>query len=386
MPSPRIPLRFAFITGFPGVIARNLTLKILKERSRAKIAVLVQKRELKKAQALLIQWPKAYRDRIEILIGDITYMDLGLSGVEVRRLQESVSHLFHAAGLKDNGNPREAYLAVNVEGVRHVMTLAATFKKLKFALHLSSAFVSGARSGVITEDELSEGQKFRSTYEESKYLGELAALEFSNVLPLSIIRPSIIVGSGQNIPGFPDSIDGLYAFAMWLVAAPSALPIPIDKGAKGPLHLVHLNYVIATMFYLSTLQRAPNTFHIVDPNPLSSYHVFRLIARHAGRTLPTLPVGGLWFKRFLSSGLFSRWAGGSSVSAIGLDHLAVYNSRNTYALLEDSDIKCPPIDTYLDDLIAQVRQDGRHVDLRSKVIELSKSFRRDSLHRRGTSE
>jgi hypothetical protein len=96
------------------------------------------------------------------------------------------------------------------------------------------------------------------------------------------------------------------------------------------------------------------TFHLVDPNPLSARRVYELIAQRAGKGLPratfgTRLSGALWHLPGLE-----RLNREQRPAIAWLDHLVFYSSRNTQELVE---VRCPPVESYLDKLIdlAQAR-------------------------------
>ena len=58
----------------------------------------------------------------------------------------------------------------------------------------STAFVSGTRRGVVLEEELERGQSFRTPFESTKYQAEQLVRRAARDLPVSIFRPSLVVG------------------------------------------------------------------------------------------------------------------------------------------------------------------------------------------------
>ncbi len=357
----RSPIQHAFITGFPGFIARHLAKTLLSQRSRSRITVLVEKSMLAAAQDLVGQWSESMQSRTEILIGDITKIDLGLSGPEVKRLTASVSHIFHLAGIKAEGLDAQAYERVNVKGTQHTLEFAKDFNKLKRFVHFSSAFVSGDRHGVVTESELDCGQKFRNDYERSKFRAEALVQQQFDRLPITIVRPSIVVGLGEKLPGITDPIDGLYAMTLLMVASPISIPIPLGDEADGPFHIVPVDFVISAALHLATLEAATSqVFHLVDPNPLSARHVYQRIAKRIGKNVSMLPLGkSTWVSQALKIPFLKKRLGTEHMSSVQFNHLTIYNCSHTLQALHGTNVQCPPIDTYLDELIQFIRRDLR---------------------------
>src|SRR5437899_1298015 len=59
---------------------------------------------------------------------------------------------------------------------------------------ISTAFVAGGHAGCISEDDLDVGQRFRNPYEQSKFEAERLVAHWRERLPVTVVRPSIVVG------------------------------------------------------------------------------------------------------------------------------------------------------------------------------------------------
>ena len=60
--------------------------------------------------------------------------------------------------------------------------------------YVSTAYVAGDRRGLAREAELDVGQGFRNAYEQSKHEAERLVWSRRERLPVTIVRPSIVVG------------------------------------------------------------------------------------------------------------------------------------------------------------------------------------------------
>jgi long-chain acyl-CoA synthetase len=69
---------------------------------------------------------------------------------------------------------------------------------LKGIAHLSTSFVCGRKSGVFSEDDPGDGRDFSNSYEQTKWEAECLVRGFMNELPITIFRPSIVVGDSQS--------------------------------------------------------------------------------------------------------------------------------------------------------------------------------------------
>jgi nucleoside-diphosphate-sugar epimerase len=243
---------------------------------------------------------------------------------------------------------------VNVEGTRNVLELARGARRLSRLNHFSTAYVSGARVGVILEDELAMGQRFHNPYEETKYQAELLVRRAQGDLPATIYRPSIVVGDSRT--GEIDRFEGPYALAILLVASPLAVPLPLPGDAVAPLNVVPVDFVVeAAVSIGANPAAAGKTVHLVDPAPLSARRVYELIAAHAGKKLPPVSVPARAFQAFLQLPLLERLSRVNRPAIDYVNHLAIYNCRNLLDLLDGTGVRCPPIASYLDRLIEFVQ-------------------------------
>ena len=244
---------------------------------------------------------------------------------------------------------------VNVEGTKAVLDLAADCRKLERVNHFSSVFVSGDRVGVVAEDELASGQSFRNAYEESKFEAEILVRRAMGQLPCTVLRPSIVVGDSRT--GEIDKFEGPYAIAMLLVTSPLQVPVPLPGDGVAPLNVVPLDYVVAAALQIGQDPRAiGRTFHLVDPSPSSSRRVYELIAQRAGKKLPRLSLGYKITDALLKIPGLERLTREQRMAIAYVNHLSFFASRNTLELLDGTGVRCPPIESYLDNLMEYVKE------------------------------
>ena len=121
-------------------------------------------------------------------------MDLGLSSAEYRALSKELTWIHHLAGIYFMGVDDDTARRVNVGGTRTVLELARDASRLERLVHWSTAMVSGNRGGTVYEEDLDAGQKFHNAYERTKYEAERLVRAAMRQLPITVVRPSIIVG------------------------------------------------------------------------------------------------------------------------------------------------------------------------------------------------
>jgi nucleoside-diphosphate-sugar epimerase len=356
--------RHVLLTGYPGFIGKRIAKRILAEWPRAKLTLLVQEKFRADAEQYVAQMGPAAGKRTTIAVGDVAKMDLGLAGPEIEAISRDVTHVFHLAAVQYLGVSAAEAEAVNVGGTRNVLACAREMKKLERLVHFSTCFVSGDREGVITEDELDVGQRFRNHYEETKFRAEKLARGAMSDLPITILRPSIVVG--ESATGEIDRFDGIYAMGILVVTSPMSVPLPLPGPGTAPLNLVPVDFVTAAAMRLALDERAAGkTFHLVDPNPLSARHVYELIAKRAGKRVPRVTLSYSLARRVLRLPLIERFSREEAQALDYLNHFAVYNCSNTLLMLEGTGIQCPRFDTYVDNLMKFVT-DALRRDRRAK--------------------
>lgn len=350
-----MPDEAVLVTGFPSFTATRLVRKIVADDERAKVFLLARDKFQRAAEEVLDQLPAQQRGRVQIVVGDVCDMDLGLAGPEYKALASEVTTIHHLAGIYYLGVERSVAQRVNVDGTRGVIELAGECRKLRRLCHWSTASVSGRRKGIILEEELDEGQSFSNFYEETKFEAEKLARAAQRKLPATIFRPGIIVGDSKT--GEVDKFDGPYYLMVLIVQSPIDVHLPLPGRGVAPMPLVPIDYVVNAAYALSLDPRAAGgTFHLTDPSPFAARRVYELVAERAQKKRPRgfIPTGIA--KALMRTPGLDRLARAPLSFLEALDHLAFYNARKTIDLLRGTGIDCPPFDSYVDNLIRYVRE------------------------------
>lgn len=358
------PQEVVLLTGFPAFTARRMALEILAREPDSRVFLLVRAKFADAARELAAGLPPSQGARIEVIEGDVCDMDLGLSGREYRTLAGEITSIQHMAGIYYMGVDRATARRVNVDGTRGVLELAADAVRLRRMTHWSTAAVSGRRKGVILEEELDEGQSFHNFYEETKFEAEKLAHAARRTLPVTILRPGIVVGDSAT--GEIDKLDGPYYLIVLISTNLLQLRVPMPGRGTAPLPLVPIDFVIEAGYHLSRDERAAGgTFHLTDPNPLPARRVYELIAELSQGKLSRgfLPVG--LARTLLRTPGLDRLARAPLSFLDSFDRQCFYNCRQAMKLLDEAGIRCPPFDTYAENLVQFVR--GIHAARRQKL-------------------
>jgi thioester reductase-like protein len=342
-------------TGFPGFIGERLLPRLLELGPDAPVACLVQERFVEAARQRIQAIEDRYRfarGRLTTVVGDITLERLGLDAAAARRLQDQLTGAWHLAAVYDLAVSAEVGQRVNVEGTRRVLELLAGARRLERLHYVSTAYVSGAATGVFRETDLDLGQSFKNHYEETKFRAEVEVARSG--LPATIYRPGIVVGDSRT--GETAKFDGPY----FTLAAIEKIPSPgvfvrIGSG-RHPVNIVPVDFVIEAMARLSILRESRSrTYHLTDPAPLGALDISRLFARALGKRFLFVPVPKGAARAVLSAGPVRRWLGMPIQALDYFDHRCTYDASQATADLALIGVKCPRLPDYVDRLVTFYR-------------------------------
>ncbi len=204
-----------FLTGATGFIGASL-LQTWLDRSDAIVAVLARaKHDVPPAQRirdiLAELYPQAQvprlLERVKVVEGDVTQDRLGMRADHYDRLASETTHVIHCAAAVRFDLELEDARRENVGGTRRVLEFGRECRALRRMDYVGTAYVAGKRRGLIRENELDEGQQHNNTYERTKLEAETAVRQSIPDLPVTILRPSIVVcdsrtGRATNHNGF----------------------------------------------------------------------------------------------------------------------------------------------------------------------------------------
>jgi dephospho-CoA kinase len=341
------------VTGFPAFTARRMVARILAGDPEARVRVLARDKFAGEAADFLARLPGG--DRAEVLVGDVCDMDLGLASGEYAALTADLTTIHHLAGIYYQGVDAQTARRVNVAGTRGVVELARDCGRLRRLVHWSTASVSGKRRGVVLEDELDENQGFHNVYEETKFDAERIARDAMRHLPVTVLRPGVIVGDSRT--GEIDKFDGPYYLVVLIATNALDVHLPLPGRGTAPMHVVPIDYVIDAAWQLSIDPRAAGrTFHLTDPNPLPARRIYQLVAEHSNTAAPRGFIPGRLVRNLLRTPGIERLARGPLSFLDSFDHQVFYNTRQTQELLAGTGVVCPPFDAYVGQLVKFVRE------------------------------
>jgi thioester reductase-like protein len=353
VPSTNSDSSATLVLGLPSPSARQFVQHLL-GASPGKVLALVRERdgaELEAWRATL-----AESERLELVSGDPGAIDLGLSGVEYRRLCEQVSHIHHLAQVTDLSATRQECEVANVGGMREALELGAACSALEALVVHSNVCVSGDRRGLVREDELNVGQSFSGPVDASLALSELMARRRMDKLPIVVLRSGRVVDDSS----WPSSeaLDGVHLLILLMLNSPQDLSAMLPPWGDAPLNVVNLHFLVRAALRLGREPRAlGRTFHLTDAAPLSIRTVFTRcmqirdrLHREEGLVLP--PVSRVMRNVQSLQGILRR-----PRAFISMNFRDVrYDTTQADQLLGELGLSCPTLDSYLEPLVRHVAQ------------------------------
>ncbi|HEY7236684.1 MAG TPA: SDR family oxidoreductase [Gemmatimonadaceae bacterium] len=178
--------RWILVTGATGLLGREVLARLLAADARLHAFVLVRDAS---------RWPEAARElgacRAVPLTGDLCTVDLGLTPDVRAALRQRVTAIVHLAADTTFSAPLEHARAVNTDGTRRLLELAADCVSRVRIAYVSTAFVAGRRTGMIAEDAAAATEGWVNAYEQSKYEAEQLVRE--RAASWVMLRPSTVV-------------------------------------------------------------------------------------------------------------------------------------------------------------------------------------------------
>jgi thioester reductase-like protein len=182
------------LTGATGFVGAELLPRWLRAHPDAVLHCVVRARgadELERRRERTLAWgrvPSGDARRVRFHAGDVTEPDLGL-GEDWGRLADDVGEVIHTAASTRFDLDLQASRHSNVTGLENVVAFARRAPGLRRLHHVSTAFVR--------PDPAGDGS-FRNPYEQSKAEAEARLAELGRDLPVSVYRPSIIMGDSRT--------------------------------------------------------------------------------------------------------------------------------------------------------------------------------------------
>jgi len=266
-----------FLTGATGYIGAHVAANLL-ERHDATLNLLVRGRDPHDAEVRLwnalqlhMPFPRFYeylQAKIRIFLGDLTSPQFGLDRDAYDRLVHTADSVIHCAASL-NRKSEKSCLNVNLRGTLEVIQLARRsqyYHGLRRFSNVSTVAVAGKRRHeVVTEDRSIEWERSDyDPYSRTKKFCEHMVRELLPDVPLTIFRPSIVLGDSR----YPETTQFDMVRSFVFLAGLPVLPFrPHDK-----IDIVNVDFVADA---ISTLHMKPDpqhdTYHLSSGNDSQTF-------------------------------------------------------------------------------------------------------------------
>jgi natural product biosynthesis luciferase-like monooxygenase protein/amino acid adenylation domain-containing protein/thioester reductase-like protein len=279
-------LNNVFLTGATGYLGAYLLHEILAQ-TNANVFCLVRAGSEQEGLARIseqLHWcfpkedPGAGAQRIFPVLGDLRAEKLGINPQQYQKLSEMLDAVYHSAADVRHFGELEHFKAVNVGGTRSVIELAQTGKQ-KFLHHVSTVYVSGEKTDVITsfsETDFELDQDFNDNpYLITKFLAERLIRESMANGTLATIHRTGNIAADSRTGRFQRNIDenAIYR-ALRAITQMRVAPYLTDV----PLEFTQVDTVARAIVRLSLVPHIDGlTFHHINPYRLDFYDLVRTI-------------------------------------------------------------------------------------------------------------
>lgn len=359
---PSIGRGAVLLTGATGFLGGQILARVLERGERHVYAVTrgsgqaQAEARLRAAIGSIYGTEDAYADRVTAVAGDLTQPFAGIEPSVLDRLAEEVTDVVHAAATVSFSLPLAEARAVNVGGTEQMLRLAELCRRRgrfgQFS-HLSTTYVAGTHDARFTEDDLDVGQRFRNSYERSKFEAELLVRRWESKVPICVIRPGIVVGEARS--GWTPAFNVLY-YPIKLFARGVNPPI-VPARRDTPIDAVPVDYVADAVFDLVT-RHAQGTFHLVAGARAGTVgELLDESARKFDRRPPTLIPLGLYMATLHRLLRHSYRGARKRQLERGAEFLPYFSMRQTFddrrarEALVGKGVSCPPLLEYFDRLL-----------------------------------
>ena len=288
---PADEIRTVLLTGANGYLGRFLCLEWLERMSAVGGRVICIARGQDTAAAykriasvfdsgdteLKLHFEQLAAQHLEVLAGDISEPDLGLSFSDWQRLADSVDVIVHPAAFVNHVLPYQQLFGANVVGTAELIRLALT-QRLKPIHNVSTVAAAMMPDGVMDEDadvrtatpiRRLGASSYADGYANSKWAAEVLLRDAHDRfgLPVAVFRSDMILAHSQ----FKGQINVPDMFTRWLfsVVVTGLAPHSFYTGDLAKAHYDGLpaDFSAKAMATLgANVREGYRTFHVVNPH------------------------------------------------------------------------------------------------------------------------
>ncbi|KAL5007706.1 hypothetical protein ScPMuIL_016512 [Solemya velum] len=236
-----------FITGATGFMGKVLMEKLLRScPGIRRIYILIRPKRGKNIYERLeglLQCPlyervknecPNFKNKVMPILGDILQEDMGISQSDIQLLVDETTVVFHSAATVKFNEELKLSIDLNVLGCQKILNLCKKMRKLQALVHISTAYANCHLDEIdekiydppldphqlISATKWMDSEMFSlltaklvgcrpNTYTYTKAIAESLFMEDCGVLPIAIVRPSIVGATWKEpVAGWVDNFNG----------------------------------------------------------------------------------------------------------------------------------------------------------------------------------
>ncbi|MCH2049459.1 MAG: thioester reductase domain-containing protein [Trichodesmium sp. ALOHA_ZT_67] len=262
-----------FLTGATGFLGVYLLYELLQKTS-AKIYCLVRCNNydsgfdrLQKALSFYKLWQEAFRDRIVVVMGDLSQPLFGFSQEGFERLATEVDIIYHSGAKVNIRSSYEELKATNILATQEVLRLAcmAKTKPVNYISSLGVFFTPAySKKDRILETDMADFSVLKNGYQKTKAVAEkMIAIARERGLSTCTYRPGRIMA---------DSNTGISRNRVFFLIELLRACILLGKypSRSTAFQIVSIDYVSQAIINLSLQEKSlGKTFHVSNPQAIS---------------------------------------------------------------------------------------------------------------------
>ena len=220
-------------------------------------------------------------DRVQVILGDVSAVDFGLSAAAYSQLAEATDIVIHSAANTNLFARYRAVAAVNIGGTREIIKFTLKAPKAEL-LYVSTYTVMGNKTfdGTFTfyEHDFDVGQRFPlMTYQQSKFVAEgLVRAASDQGLRWQIVRPGQIFGETGTCyyPQGETNVSGLFYDIFKTVTETG-----IAFYSNVLFDVTPVDYVSKGIVFIALCQKQyGRTYHLTNPDTVTYTDVIKTVA------------------------------------------------------------------------------------------------------------
>lgn len=273
------------LVGYPSLVSRALAEELLRVERDLRLVMLVP--DGSGASDSPESWPLADIARVEVIAGDGSAIDFGLSGRDYMRLAGELDFVV-GAGIMADPTAGEAAARRNVGLAREVVELARASARLQRVLWLSNLCVAGRFAGVFHEQDLNVGQAFAGDVEQSVGTAERMLARIGSGICVTVLRTGHLTCRVESREVDKESVFFALVQALLELAPQALLPRPSHAERRVPLVAADYAARVAVELLLAR-DEASGTLHLLDDDCPTLLELMELVAAESGRRLERDP-------------------------------------------------------------------------------------------------